>query len=61
MVKGEDELRGYQAGIRDPFTGRRGGRMERMEDSATITAMCTLGSLVLDPSRTASLLPNILG
>lgn len=60
MVKGEEELRGYQAGIRDPFTGRRGGRMERMEDSATITAMCTIGSMVKDPSRTASLIPNIL-
>lgn len=60
MVKGEEELRGYQAGIRDPFTGRRGGRMERMEDSATITAMCTIGSMVKDPSRTASLIPNVL-
>lgn len=59
-VQGEEELRGYQAGIRDPFTGRRGGRMERMEDSATITAMCTIGSMVKDPSRTASLIPNIL-
>lgn len=59
-VNGEEELRGYQAGIRDPFTGRRGGRMERMEDSATITAMCTIGSMVKDPSRTASLIPNIL-
>jgi len=61
MIKGEDELRGYIGGIRDPFTGRRGGTMNRMEDSATMTAMCTLGSMVLDPSRTASLLPNILG
>lgn len=60
MVRGEEELRGYQAGIRDPFTGRRGGRMERMEDSATITAMCTIGSMVKDPSRTASLIPNVL-
>jgi len=60
MVKGEEELRGYQAGVRDPFTGRRGGRMERMEDSATITSMCTVGSMVKDPSRTASLIPNIL-
>lgn len=60
-AKGEEEMRGYQAGIRDPFTGRRGGRMERMEDSATITAMCTVGAMVLDPSRTASLIPNILG
>jgi hypothetical protein len=61
VVEGEEEIRGYQAGIRDPFTGKRGGRMERMEDSATITAMDTVGAMVLDPSRTASLIPNILG
>lgn len=60
-VRGNDELRGYQAGIRDPFTGRKGGRMERMEDSATITAMCEIGALVKDPSRTATLKPSILG
>jgi hypothetical protein len=59
-VRGDDELRGYQAGIRDPFTGRKGGRMERMEDSATITAMCGLGAFVKDPSRTATLKPQIL-
>lgn len=61
VARGEEELRGYQSGIRDPFTGKRGGRMERMEDSATITAMCTIGAMVKDPSRTASLIPNILG
>lgn len=61
MARGEEELRGFQSGIRDPFTGKRGGRMERMEDSATITAMCTVGAMVKDPSRTASLIPNILG
>jgi hypothetical protein len=60
-VRGNDELRGYQAGIRDPFTGRKGGRMERMEDSATITAMMEIGALVKDPSRTATLKPSILG
>jgi hypothetical protein len=54
-VKGNDELRGYQAGIRDPFTGRRGGVMQTMEDSATMTAMCGTGAMVKDPSRTATL------
>ena len=53
-VKGGEEIRGYMGGIRDPFTGRRGGVMQRMEDSATITAMCDTGSIVRDPSRTAS-------
>ena len=59
-VKGDDELRGYKAGIRDPFTGRRGGRMEHMEDSAIMTGMCGTGAMVKDPSRTATLKPAIL-
>lgn len=54
QVKGGEELRGYMGGIRDPFTGRRGGIMQTMEDSATITAMCDTGSIVRDPSRTAT-------
>lgn len=54
-VKGDDELRGYKAGIRDPFTGRRGGVMNHMEDSATITAMLGTGAMVIDPTRTAHL------
>jgi hypothetical protein len=59
-VRGEDELRGYKAGIRDPFTGRRGGTMQHMEDSAIMTAMCSSGAMVKDPSRTATLKPIIL-
>lgn len=59
-VKGDDELRGYKAGIRDPFTGRRGGVMNHMEDSAIITAMWGSGAMVKDPSRTATLKPIIL-
>lgn len=60
-VKGSDELRGYIAGIRNPFTGRRGGEMQTMEDSATMTALCEgYGAMVKDPSRTASLIPSIL-
>lgn len=59
-VRGDDELRGYMAGIRDPFSGRRGGIMQTMEDSATITAMCGTGAMVKDPSRTLTLKPAIL-
>lgn len=59
-VRGDDELRGYMAGIRDPFSGRRGGVMQLMEDSATMTAMCGTGALVKDPSRTMTLKPIIL-
>ena len=60
-VRGDDELRGYMAGIRDPFSGRRGGVMQLMEDSATMTAMCGTGAMVKDPSRTLTLKPTILG
>jgi hypothetical protein len=60
-VRGSDELRGYQGGIRNPFTGRRGGEMQTMEDSATITALCEgIGALVIDPGRTATLKPAII-
>ena len=60
-VRGSDELRGYMAGIRDPYTGRRGGTMQLMEDSATMTALVEgVGSLVKDASRTASLIPSLL-
>lgn len=59
-VRGDDELRGYMAGIRDPFSGRRGGIMQLMEDSATMTAMCGTGAMVKDPSRTATLKPSIV-
>ncbi len=61
QVSGSDELRGYQGGIRNPFTGRRGGEMQTMEDSATMTALVEgIGALVRDPGRTATLLPAIL-
>jgi hypothetical protein len=59
-VRGDDELRGYLAGIRDPFSGRRGGVMQHMEDSATMSAMCGTGAMVKDSSRTATLKPAIL-
>jgi hypothetical protein len=60
-TKGSDELRGYQAGIRNPFTGRRGGEMQLMEDSATMTALIEgIGALVKDAGRTATLKPSII-
>lgn len=58
-VKGEEELRGYKGGIRNPFTGRRGGEMQHMEDSAIMTAMVSTGSMVKDSSRTATLKFNL--
>lgn len=55
-VAGNDELRGYYAGIRNPFTGRKGGEMQLMEDSATMTALVEgVGAMVKDAGRTATL------
>lgn len=54
-VEGSDELRGYKAGIRNPFTGQKGGRMDHMEDSATMTALIEgFGAVVIDAGRTAT-------
>lgn len=60
-IKGENELRSYQWGLRNPFTGQMGNpHMSYDEDSATIHKMATLGVCVLDPTRTLSLIPAIL-
>lgn len=60
-IKGENELRSYQWGLRNPFTGQMGNPyMSFDEDSATIHRMATLGACVLDPTRTMSIIPSIL-
>ncbi len=57
----EGEFRGYSSGFRNPFTGERNIKyMGTMEDSATYTRYASLGASVLDPSKTATLLPTIL-
>lgn len=60
-IKGDNEYRGYQWGFRNPFTGQRNNNnMSYDEDSAAIHRMATLGTCVLDPTRTMSLIPAIL-
>jgi hypothetical protein len=55
------ELRGYSSGFRNPFTGETNNtHMGTMEDSATYVRFCNLGAAVLDPSKTATLLPTAL-
>lgn len=57
-VKGTPEYRGYQWGLRNPFTGQIGNpHMSFDEDSAVMHRMATLGICVLDPTRTLSLVP----
>ena len=60
-IKGVNEYRGYQWGIRNPFTGQIGNPyMSYDEDSAVIHKMAKLGICVLDPTRTMSIIPSIL-
>lgn len=60
-IKGDTEFRGYQWGFRNPYTGQKNNaNMSYDEDSAVIHRMATLGTCVLDPTRTMSLIPAIL-
>ena len=60
-VKGMDEIRGYQYGFRNPFTGAiNNDNMGTLEDSGTITKFAQLGVVVYDASRTASIIPYVL-
>lgn len=60
-IKGWNEIRGYQWGLRNPFTGQVDNyNMSYDEDSAVIHKMDKLGVCVLDPTRTMSLIPAIL-
>lgn len=55
------DLRGHIAGFRNPWTGEvNSGHMGTMEDSATYTRYTNLGAVIVDPSRTATILPTIL-
>lgn len=60
-IKGEPEIRGYESGFRNPFTGQRNiNNMSHAEDSATVHKMATFGSIVYDPTRTMAIIPSIL-
>lgn len=60
-IKGQNEIRGYEAGLRNPFTNEVNiNYMSHDEDSTTIHKMTTLGVCVLDPTRTMSIIPAVL-
>lgn len=60
-IKGDTEYRGYQWGLRNPFTGEKNNPyMSFDEDAAVIHKMATFGICVLDPTRTLSLVPAVL-
>lgn len=61
QIKGQPEIRGYEPGLVNPFTGEMNIQyMSHDEDSCTIHKKATFGICVLDPTRTMSLIPNIL-
>ena len=62
QIKGRPEYRGYQWGpFRNPFTGQSNNPYASYdEDSAVIHKMAEFGVCVLDPTRTMSLIPNVL-
>jgi len=61
-VKGLYDRRGFLSGpFGNPFLGTNTSNAASYnEDSAVMQMQCTLGSILYDPSRTASLIPNIL-
>lgn len=60
-AKNRPEVRGYQWGLRNPFTGAYDNQyMSHDEDSATVHKMATLGAIVYDPTRTVALVPAVL-
>ena len=61
-VKGmRGDMTSYEWGLRNPFTGQMGNpNASHDEDSATIHKMTTTGVCGLDPTRTMSLIPDIL-
>jgi hypothetical protein len=61
-IKGHpDEWVGYEAGIRNPFTGDwNNTSMSNDEDAAVIHKMADTGIVIWDPTRTVRVLPDIL-
>lgn len=59
-IKGMEDIRGFQRGLRNPWTGEMGGDMAYDEDSTVLHKFSVFGAICLDPNRTMSLVPAIL-
>lgn len=61
-VEGKPEYRGYQSGpFRNPFTGETNNPYASFDEDATVVhKYATLGVCVLDPTRTVSIVPEVL-
>lgn len=61
-IKGQEDIRSYRWGLRNPFTGQMNNPyMSFEEDEAEFHRFAQLGAFILDPSRTMSIIPTILG
>lgn len=62
MVRGSEDIRGWEAGLRNPFTAAPSSElMSNAVDGSVYHRACMgFGAIVRDPSRTASLIPDIL-
>ena len=61
MVRGYEDVRKWEIGLRNPFPSAPDfAIMSNAVDGATYHRACTVGAIVRDPSRTASLIPSIL-
>lgn len=61
-VKGEEDIWGYEPGLRDPFSpsGGKNHIMSHANDGYVVHRGTSCAVAVYDPSRTASFIPNIL-
>lgn len=60
-IKGKPEYRGFQSGMRNPYTGSYNNPyMSFEDDKAIMHRMATLGICILDPTRTMRLIPSML-
>lgn len=60
-IKGKPEYRGFQSGMRNPYTGSYNNPyMSFEDDKAIMHRMATLGICILDPTRTMRLMPSML-
>ncbi len=61
-IKGVDDMRSIVSGVRDAWTGRYNVENAASdEDASTIHKMTTFGICVLDPTRTMSIIPALMG
>lgn len=60
-VKGQEDIWGYEAGLRNPFSASGAKNMMASPvDGYTVHRAAMCGTIVYDPTRTASLKPSIL-